>query len=302
MLQPPLPIEVLNSLMAGIDAGIQAHLAWNQKLLRCALLLESPGDEMLRPQSHLLCRFGVWFLRERSQLDKVDARLVAGIDRAHARMHQAVRGLCLAKLGGHAASDADMGAYEREQSAMVARLSELKHLMETATSRIDPLTGLPLRHGLEAAFEQCRRDARRAGSQLFVAMVDLDHFKSVNDRFGHQAGDLALRHVVDRLRTVLRESDPFFRFGGEEFVALLRCESEAAAQTVVARMLDDLRAHAVEVQAGVPLTITATIGLAEVQAQETMDAAISRADHALLEGKLHGRDRVVVAQIAPKRD
>lgn len=302
MPQPPLSIEVLTSLQAGIDAGIQAHLSWNQRLLRCALLLESPGDDMLRPQSHVLCRFGVWFLRERSQLDKLDAPLVAGIERAHARMHQAVRAMCLAKLGGLAAIDADLDAYEREQSDMVARLSALKHLIETATSRIDPLTGLPLRHGLEAAFEQCRRDARRAGAQLFVAMIDLDHFKSVNDRFGHQAGDVALRHVVDWLRTVLRESDPFFRFGGEEFVALLRCDNEAAAQLAVARMLDVLRGHAVEVQPGVALTVTATIGLAEVGEQEGLEAAIARADHALLEGKLHGRDRAVVAQLVPPQD
>lgn len=299
MLQPPLSLETLGHLRLGIDAGIQAHLAWNQRLLRCALLLETPGDDMLRPQAHLLCNFGQWFVRERASLEQIDSGLSVAIDLAHARMHQAVRALCQAKLSGQAVIEADIESYERAQSAMVERLSELKHHIESITACIDPLTGLPLRHGLEAAFDQCRRDARRAGARLFLAMIDLDRFKSVNDDWGHPAGDLVLQHVVGRLRTTLRDSDPLFRFGGEEFLALLRCEDEAAAQGVAQRMLDELRQSPVTVQPEVVLTVTATIGLAGVAADESFDHATARADHALREGKLHGCNRFVIAESAP---
>ncbi len=292
--------DELDALIGGIDAGVQAHLAWNHRLLRCALLRESPGDDMLRPEAHTICRFGVWLARERAALEAFDASLTAAIEDSHAAMHQAVRSLCAHNLRGEAAAPSTLKAYEEGQRAMLARLSELRHAMVHASARNDPLTGLPLRHGMPTAFEHCTKDARREGALLFVAMIDIDRFKSVNDSWGHPVGDAALQHVAACLRATLRDNDPLFRFGGEEFLALLRCPDAAAAQDTARRLLQGLRLAPLTVLPGVVLRLTATIGLAEAGANETFESVVARADHALLQGKLHGRDRHVVAGPAPQ--
>ena len=297
MSQSSLSLTTLARLQSGVDDGLLSHLSWNQRLLRCALGLDEPGDDMCLPQAHELCRFGGWLNAERSALRAVDEELVSAVEREHQRMHEAVVQLCRAKLDRALMAEVDVRAFEQAQSAMMGGLALLKQRIEAAAARIDPLTGLPMRHGFESAFEHCRRDARRNGQTLFLAMLDLDNFKNINDRWGHPVGDLVLQHAVARLRELMRESDPLFRFGGEEFVALLRCEDLAAAVQLMRRLLDGLRTAPLELAAEqVSLQVSATAGLAEVSAGEAPDEAIARADRALLRGKLQGRDRCVLAE------
>jgi diguanylate cyclase (GGDEF)-like protein len=297
MSQSSLSLNTLARLQAGVDDGLLSHLSWNQRLLRCALGLDAPGDDMCLPRAHELCRFGGWLAGENAALRSVDEELVAAIEREHERMHAAVYQLCKAKLDKAQMAETDVQAFEQAQSAMMSGLALLKQRIEAAAARIDPLTGLPMRHGFEAAFEHCLRDARRNGQKLFLAVLDLDNFKNVNDRWGHPVGDMVLQHAVARLRELMRESDPLFRFGGEEFVALLRCEDLAAAVQLMRRLLDGLRTAPLELAAEqVSLQVSATAGLAEVGAGEAPDEAIARADRALLRGKLQGRDRYVLAE------
>ena len=89
---------------------------------------------------------------------------------------------------------------------MVTLLNELRERVAEAATHQDLLTGLPLRHGLEYAFGLRRKDARRDQAQLWLAMIDVDHFKAVNDSHGHAVGDVALQHVAPRLVGCLRES------------------------------------------------------------------------------------------------
>ena len=297
MSNSSLSLNTLARLQAGVDDGLLSHLSWNQRLLRCALGLDAPGDDMCLPRAHSLCRFGGWLAGESAALRSVDDELVTVIEREHERMHAAVYQLCIAKLDKAQMAAVDVQAFEQAQSAMMSGLALLKQRIEAAAARIDPLTGLPMRHGFEAAFEHCRRDARRNGKRLFLAMLDLDNFKNINDCWGHPVGDLVLQHAVARLRELMRESDPLFRFGGEEFVALLRCDDQAAAIQLMRRLLDGLRQARLELPAEqVSLQVSATAGLAEVGDGEAPDEAIARADRALLRGKLQGRDRYVLAE------
>ena len=284
-----------DSLLEGIDRGIEAHLAWNQRLLRCALLRESPGDDVLRPNAHTLCRFGQWFYRHRAQLDTFDAALVQQIDASHQTMHDAVRRLCGSVLHGSTAAAPDLQAYELAQSEMVARLNKLReHVAEAATHR-DLLTGLPLRHGLEYTFALRRNDARRAGAQLWLAMIDVDHFKSVNDTHGHGVGDQALRHLARQLGACMRDTDVLIRFGGEEFLALFLVREPPGVEVLAARALEAVGAAPLALASGVTLRLTVTLGLARVRADDDLISATERADHALLQGKMHGRNRYVLA-------
>jgi diguanylate cyclase (GGDEF)-like protein len=154
---------------------------------------------------------------------------------------------------------------------------------------VDPLTGLVNRLGGERSIARELARARRLRSRLCFAMFDVDHFKQVNDRFGHQTGDRVLRLVGTTLRHTLRGSDVAVRWGGDEFLAVLPETNGQGAWISAERVRQAVGAAAVE---GVgPVTVSA--GIAEMGPGEAVTAAIARADLNLYEGKARGRDRVV---------
>jgi diguanylate cyclase (GGDEF)-like protein len=125
---------------------------------------------------------------------------------------------------------------------------------------------------------------------LVVMMLDLDHFKNVNDLHGHAVGDLALRHAAALLKHHCRAGEPVIRFGGEEFLALLQAANRAAAQRAVQRILQAMRDSPLRLPSGERLDLRASAGLAEVEGDESMASAIARADRALYAAKSAGRD------------
>jgi diguanylate cyclase len=158
---------------------------------------------------------------------------------------------------------------------------------------IDPLTGIPNRGGYERrALEEFER-WQRYGAPLSLALLDVDHFKRINDEYGHSAGDKALRMIAQLLAKRLRRIDFLARYGGEEFVALLPGTSADSAFTVVDRLRARVSAAGFHYK-GEPVTISLTAGVTAFGAGDTIEAVIERADAALYEGKQSGRDRTVL--------
>ncbi|MGE0790791.1 MAG: diguanylate cyclase [Sandaracinaceae bacterium] len=136
--------------------------------------------------------------------------------------------------------------------------------------------------------------AKRYQDRFSVLIMDLDHFKNVNDGWGHLIGDLVLRSFADRVRGEVRESDVFIRRGGEEFVLLMPSSSETEAMHVAERIRTSVAASPIEADwARVPLSVS--IGVATWQPGETANEVEARADAALYRAKAAGRDRVEVA-------
>ncbi|TKJ81672.1 hypothetical protein PkoCFBP13504_17880 [Pseudomonas koreensis] len=156
---------------------------------------------------------------------------------------------------------------------------------------IDPLTGLPNRAAWSERLEHEIKQWQQHGNTLSLAMLDLDHFKRINDNYGHLAGDKVLKIIATVLRKRLRGSDFIARFGGEEFVLLM----PATPPAVGAKLLETLRA-AIEACPfhfkGERVTITISMGLATFRAGEHSDLVLKRADQALYRAKNAGRNRV----------
>ena len=156
---------------------------------------------------------------------------------------------------------------------------------------VDPLTGLPNRAAWSERLEHEVGQWQQHGNTLLLAMLDLDHFKRINDNYGHLAGDKVLKIIATVLRKRLRGTDFIARFGGEEFVLLLPDTPQAAGM----KLLESLRA-AVEACPfhfkGDPVTITASIGISAFRAGEHSDQVLKRADQALYRAKDAGRNRV----------
>ena len=156
----------------------------------------------------------------------------------------------------------------------------------------DPLTGLPNRRRLDELAEPLLRDREQPISAL---MVDADHFKAINDRLGHAAGDEALCWLGSHLRVHARGTDVIARFGGEEFVLLLP-NTDLDAATQLAIRLREAVCEAPLILAGETIKLTVSIGVAEGRAPgEPLHELLSRADEALYRAKAAGRDRVEAA-------
>jgi diguanylate cyclase len=161
----------------------------------------------------------------------------------------------------------------------------------------DELTGLFNRHRMmEALHEQVRLHAR-GGHRFCVVMIDLDLFKRINDAYGHNVGDEALRVFAQEARAAMRETDVLCRWGGEEFLFLLTNTPPGDPETGLNRLRAALVARRVCEAAG-ELHIKFSAGIAEYRAGETIESTIDRADKALYAAKAEGRDRTIVERLA----
>lgn len=162
-------------------------------------------------------------------------------------------------------------------------------------SRTDPLTGLANRRALLATLEREIARTRRDGTALSLVIVDVDHFKTFNDTWGHDTGDEVLVRAARALKGALREVDVLARWGGEEFLAMLPDASADAARIAAERMCEALKNVTIE-RGEELLHITATFGVSPLSPREAIDDCLKRADEALYRGKESGRDCVIVLE------
>ncbi|MDN3566583.1 PleD family two-component system response regulator [Paeniroseomonas aquatica] len=165
--------------------------------------------------------------------------------------------------------------------------ADLDRSLEMAVT--DPLTGLRNRRYVRRHLDGVLR-----GTDAAVLLLDVDRFKSINDNYGHPAGDAALREVANRLKMHLRAADVVARYGGEEFMVVLAGAPTDYANAVAERLCASLSATHFEI-AGVLLPVTASIGLAVAPPGTSVNAAVAAADAALYRAKEAGRNRVVQA-------
>lgn len=278
-----------------LDAAVEAHIDWTRRVLRCAVLHTSPGEDVLAPMAHKLCRFGRWFASNQAHLDKLDAQNTRRLEAVHEIMHDAIRSICVGVLAGRLGQSIHLEAFEQTHSELITLLAKFKTQFLANAVQHDPLTGLPLRYGIKNEFIQIQKDCKRNNTLFYMAMIDIDHFKRVNDSYGHPVGDIALRHLADTLRSIVRPRETLYRFGGEEFLLLMQCQDPEEAAAAAQRLINAVRSAPVPIPQGKPLTLTVTLGLACVGDDEAMASAVERADRALYEGKRTGRNRYVIA-------
>lgn len=184
------------------------------------------------------------------------------------------------------------GLSERVASMEHEALGYREHLEEQRQKALlDPLTGLPNRAAWSERVEREMLDWQENGGHLAMAILDLDHFKRINDNYGHLAGDKVLKIVADQLRKRLRGRDFIARFGGEEFVLLLPQTTPAVAAQVAEVLRATVEACPFHFK-GERVVITTSIGLSAFRSGERSDQVLKRADAALYRAKELGRNRV----------
>jgi diguanylate cyclase (GGDEF)-like protein len=183
------------------------------------------------------------------------------------------------------------------------RALESSNRLLLVQSERDPLTGLPNRRHFRAAIDRLAADGKLAGT---VFLIDIDHFKRINDRHGHAAGDSVLTEVARRLRETLREQDLIVRWGGEEFLVIVRALPPDQVEALARRMLGAMAPAPVRTEAGI-VEVTGSIGFATFPIEPTRlavswERAINLVDTAMYLAKAHGRNRAYGVRLLHARD
>lgn len=185
-----------------------------------------------------------------------------------------------------------------ELSAAVAaklhRNAEMTH-----DARKDALTGLPNRAAFSEMFLRVRLITDRGNEPLSVGIIDLDHFKSVNDTYGHKTGDDVLKVTAKLVSKALRKSDYFARWGGEEFVALFPQTDDEGAVMGLKKSQIAMNEHKFTAEDGRQFQVTFSAGVAEVDKGLSVDEAIAKADRFLYQAKDQGRNRILTSTDKP---
>ena len=191
------------------------------------------------------------------------------------------------------ASHRELGEIRRQLDQANGELKRAKELAHT-----DPLTGLSNRRALSELIVRDIARAHRTKEAFCVAILDIDHFKRVNDRYGHAAGDQALMHVAFVAKSGVRETDAICRYGGEEFIILLPGAGADGAYFVIDRMRKMVEKTPF-IFGGQKITLRYSAGVAQLQADEDAERLLERADRALYQAKRSGRNRVNIAGALP---
>lgn len=204
------------------------------------------------------------------------------------------------RVGVVTATSDQISAFDQDHLEIVRFISttialDIENVRLHRVAVTDPLTGAYNREFLIQRLPQEIEAAIDRDRSLSVAMVDVDHFKSVNDQYGHGVGDVVLAEVARRLRSAIRTGDLLVRYGGEEFLAVLPKADAGRAWEVGERMRQRVCERAFDVGDGLALLLRISVGIAQWRMGEPMPDLIERADVALYGAKERGRNRVEVA-------
>jgi diguanylate cyclase len=276
-----------------LDRALSFHLQWLKGIHRTVICREPPHAEDVAHDAHCRCNFGRWyydlgndFLAKEPGLTELEA--------PHRSMHDAAR-IMLAKH-----SESDSVAPEIYESFMnlatdfKQRMRVYQFQLVQRVCSVDQLTGVWNRNSMTMQLAAEAERARRNHESCTLCLLDLDHFKAINDGYGHIAGDSVLQAVARFIKGHLRAYDSLFRYGGEEFLLCLPNTGIETAEPLINRLREHLADYPIELPNHGQVHITASFGVAALAPNEEITLAIERADHALLCAKTKGRNRVCV--------
>jgi diguanylate cyclase len=263
---------------------------WNENLNRTIICKQAPDERDLQGDADRRWPFGQWL--HGSGSDRLGShpsffQIVA----AHELMHR-YAGMMLRASSEHRSITLD--DYELFLAALKqvrAQVMTIKHELEDTLRNLDPLTGA--RNHLDM-LTRLREQQALAPQCTCLIMMDLDHFKEVNDTYGHTLGDEFLVQFAEYVMSRLRPHDEFFRFGGERFLYCAPDTDLEQGQAIAEQMREGLAKKEFKVEGYLPLMVTASFGLTLLDPVVPIEQSIERADRALHVAKVAGRDRIAI--------
>lgn len=280
------------SAMKTLDVALAYHFDWLKTLHRTLVCAGPSRPDDQAEDAHCRCRFGRWYYGQ-GMTDLGAEPGYQALEVVHREMHAAAAALLSRHDAGLTVDGMDYDRFMELAIEFKQRVRVFQYEIMNRVCVVDQLTGVWNRHAMYLRLAEEMERIQRGGRSGVLCMMDIDHFKLVNDTYGHPAGDAVLQEVAALLTRRLRRYDAVFRFGGEEFLICLPDTTVADATSLMERMREELSELEVSVGAH-RLKITASLGLAELGGLLALDETIEWADHALLMAKASGRNQVCV--------
>lgn len=275
-----------------LDSGIAAHIRWLGSLNKAIICGTPVPASITREEGHRHCPFGTWLYGQNAADWAPWGEEFAHIESLHREVHRYARELFVKYRQQGKITPDDYDSFLEASLRFRFALRGLSFRMIDQVCLIDQLTGAWNRSSMFKRLGEEQDRMLRSNQSCCLCMMDLDHFKQVNDTYGHIAGDNVLQTVIEIASGRLRTYDAMFRYGGEEF---LFCLPNAAADVAVAameRVRSAIEKAPIELGDGRTLHVTASFGVAPLSPDTSIEHCIKEADRALFCAKAKGRNRV----------
>ena len=283
----------LRTTLAQLEHATQDYVEWHANLLRTIVCGQPPDSNNLAEDARFNCPLGRWYYQQApAELRATPAFNAVGAE--HERLHRVAARVLREVVANESIVRDDFEELLTSSTQLRRELDSLRHEIDCSQHNHDELTGAYDRAEMLRELHEWHELAKRHVQTCCLVFMDLDHFKDINDRFGHHVGDEVLAGAVRFLFQQLRPYDKVFRYGGDEFLIGLPGADLAIGQTVIRRIRDGLEGRSLAGRRdGSALSVTASFGLALLDPDVSVEDCIERADQALLLAKTAGRNRAI---------
>ncbi|MBF0358386.1 MAG: diguanylate cyclase [Magnetococcales bacterium] len=273
-------------ILHALEMCMISHEQWFETI-NLNLIKKTPfAEQYTDKNAHKKCRMG-GFLRT-IEKDLMGSDIYQDILFLHQRVHQTAREITQVRVSEYNKIYKLYDELGTQRKALKWVVMILENQLKTNIVQVDPLTGLMNRQKMESTLQRLHGDDQ---THSLVSILDIDHFKSVNDTFGHSVGDLVLINIANLVKNSLRPSDSIFRYGGEEFVMSITAPEDPAVG-IIDNLRKKIENTVITTMDGKEISVTASFGVASMNSTISVSDNISNADKALYVSKESGRNRV----------
>lgn len=283
--------EKLQSALRELDQAKYNHERWYKDLIRSITCQLQPDNHDLAANAYRQCRFGQWYYNYTDK-EFVNNQTYQSIEVEHRKMHELAAKLLEMSVRREQISPIDYDNFANVLDRLRINIEILKNEIEEILYNRDPLTGARNRVSMLSDLRSLMELVQRGVQDTSICIMDIDHFKRINDTYGHQIGDQVLMHVTEYITEHIRPYDKIYRYGGEEFLISMPNTDMETAKMIIERIREGLMTLAAAYNDTEPISILASFGIALLTQDMSVEESIERADKALYASKKNGRNRL----------
>ncbi|MBF0186488.1 MAG: diguanylate cyclase [Magnetococcales bacterium] len=288
----PDPEEV-RELLFVLEKALSDHNTWMMNWHRAIICNQSVEEAHLDHKAHRKCNFGIWYYNSNHPILS-NHQSFLNIRTIHRTLHEMGRELLIKSGKGLEIMPGEYDTFLEIRTQFRAEIRVLEKTLNDLIASTDPLTRVFNRSQMKSMIEHHHTMLKETGHVCSIAMVDLDHFKSINDTYGHKTGDDVLQFASGFIARNLRPSDLIFRYGGEEFLVCLPKTTTQTAFHVLERIRCQLSQQTINSTDDQVLKVTCSVGISQLQTNLSLEEAQKQADTAVYDAKQSGRNRICV--------
>lgn len=285
--------EELQDIIFQLEQALYHHQQWYNSVIR-SLICKLPSDRHdTNADAHKECRFGQWYYETASEKLRHHPGFIA-LGEEHLHMHKITTKLLVTINNGGTVSPYDYDDFANALEKMRLEISVLQRELSELLYNRDALTGAINRISMLPVLREQQAFVKRNVQLCNIAMLDLDHFKAINDKYGHVAGDYVLAGISRFIIENIRPYDKFFRIGGEEFLICFQNASTELTFEMVERLRKGISEMQIHVNENQFINVTASFGISSIESERSVEQSIEYADKALYKAKEKGRNNTQI--------